>query len=57
MRTELARFPFIKTLDQFDFGFQPSIDERLVRELATLRLIANAENVVLLGPPVSARLT
>ena len=51
MRTKLARFPFVKTLDQFDFAFQPSLDERLVRELATLRFIANAENVVFLGPP------
>jgi len=51
MRTKLARFPFIKTMDQFDFSFQPSIDERLVSELATLRFIANAENVVFLGPP------
>ena len=51
MRTKLARFPFLKTLDQFDFGFQPSIDERLVRELATLRFVANAENVAPLGPP------
>jgi hypothetical protein len=32
---KLARFPFLKTLDQFDFGFQPSVDERLDRELAT----------------------
>jgi|SRR6476620_3810953 len=51
MRTKLARFPFLKTLDQFDFGFQPSVDERLVRDLATLRFLANAENVLLLGPP------
>src|SRR3972149_4578085 len=51
MRTKLARFPFIKTLDTFDFSFQPSLDERLVRELATLRFMANAENVVFLGPP------
>lgn len=50
MRTKLARFPFIKTMDTFDFGFQPSIDERLVRELACLRFIANAENVMFLGP-------
>ena len=34
-----------------DLSFQPSIDERLVRELATLRFIANAENVIFLGPP------
>jgi DNA replication protein DnaC len=51
MRTKLARFPFLKTLDQFDFAFQPSIDERQVRDLATLRFLANAENVILLGPP------
>jgi DNA replication protein DnaC len=51
MRTKLARFPFLKTLDQFDFSFQPSVDERLVRDLASLRFLANAENVLLLGPP------
>jgi DNA replication protein DnaC len=51
MRTKLARFPFLKTLDQFDFRFQPSLDERLVRDLASLRFLAHAENVVLLGPP------
>jgi DNA replication protein DnaC len=51
MKTKLAHFPFIKTLDQFDFPFQPSINERQVRELATLRFVANGENVLLLGPP------
>lgn len=51
MRTKLARFPFLKTLDQFEFGFQPSIDERLVRDLASLRFLAHAENVCFLGPP------
>jgi len=38
-------------LDQFDFGFQPSISERQIRELASLRFVANGENVLLLGPP------
>jgi DNA replication protein DnaC len=51
MKTKLAHFPFIKTLDHFDFAFQPSINERQVRELATLRFVANGENVLLLGPP------
>jgi DNA replication protein DnaC len=51
MRTKLARFPFLKTLDQFDFAFQPSIDERQLRDLATLRFVAHAENLVFLGPP------
>jgi DNA replication protein DnaC len=51
MRTKLARFPFLKTLDQFEFSFQPSSDERQLRDLATLRFVASGENVVLLGPP------
>ena len=51
MKTKLAHFPFTKTLDQFEFGFQPSISERQIQELATLRFIAHGENVLLLGPP------
>ncbi len=46
-----ARFPFIKTIDTFDFSFQPSIDKKLIKELATLRFIHRGENVVFLGPP------
>ena len=46
-----ARFPFVKTLDQFDFASQPSINEAQVRDLATLRFVAHGENVLLLGPP------
>jgi DNA replication protein DnaC len=51
MKTKLAHFPVLKTLDEFDFAFQPSIEERQVRELATLRFVAQAENLLLLGPP------
>ncbi|MDI9547576.1 MAG: IS21-like element helper ATPase IstB [Chloroflexota bacterium] len=51
MKTKLAHFPFVKTLDEFDFAFQPSINERQIRELATVRFVANSENVLLLGPP------
>jgi DNA replication protein DnaC len=50
-RLQLAHLPYIKTFDQFDFSFQPSIDERQVRELRTLRFIHEASNVILLGPP------
>jgi DNA replication protein DnaC len=38
-RLQLAHLPFLKTFEQFDFSFQPSIDERQVRELRTLRFI------------------
>lgn len=51
MGVQIAHFPAVKTLDEFEFAFQPSLDQRLVRELATSRFVANAENVLLFGPP------
>lgn len=51
VKTRMARLPFVKTLDQFDFAFQPSVNEKQVRELATMRFVANGENALLLGPP------
>ena len=50
-RLQLAHLPYLKTFDQFDFAFQPSIDERQVRELRTLRFVHESSNVILLGPP------
>jgi DNA replication protein DnaC len=41
-------FPFRKTLDDFDFSFQPSIDRSVIDDLMTLRYIHNTENVVFL---------
>jgi DNA replication protein DnaC len=51
MGIQIAHFPTVKTLDDFDFKFQASIDARLVRELATGRFISQAENVLIFGPP------
>ena len=51
MGIQIAHFPAIRTLEEFDFKFQPSIDHKLVRELATGRFIVGAENVLLFGPP------
>ena len=50
-RTRLAHLPFQRTLEQFDFAFQPSIDERLVKEMANLAFVAEATNILLVGPP------
>jgi DNA replication protein DnaC len=50
-RLSQARLPWIKTLEQFEFGFQPSIDRKVVRELSGLGFVERAENVILLGPP------
>jgi DNA replication protein DnaC len=50
-RLRQSRFPWLKTLDQFDFDFQPSLDRRQVRELAGLSFVERTQNVVILGPP------
>jgi DNA replication protein DnaC len=50
-RLRQARFPWVKTLDQFDFDFQPSLDRKQVRELAAMSFVERGQNVVLLGPP------
>ena len=51
MRIQMARFPFQKTLDGFDWKAQPSIDPKVIKELATMRFVANGANALLLGPP------
>ena len=50
-RMRFAGFPSTKTLEEFDFTAQPSIDRKLVDELATLRFIEEKANVLLIGPP------
>lgn len=45
LKTQWAHFPYLKGLDQFDFDFQPSIEERKVRELAGLAFLERKENV------------
>ncbi len=50
-RIRLSRLPHRKTLDEFDFEFQPGIDSRQIKELATLAFAARNENIIFLGPP------
>jgi DNA replication protein DnaC len=47
----IAHFPIKRTLEDFDFDLQPSVDRRLFKELETGCFLAHAENVLLLGPP------
>ncbi|MFL6232702.1 MAG: ATP-binding protein [Thermoanaerobaculia bacterium] len=51
MKTTMARFPFQKSLESFDFKIHPSIEPMVICELAAGRFIADADNVLLLGPP------
>ena len=51
MRTAMARLPFVKPLETFDFGYQPSIDRKQVQTLASCHFIEHGDNVIVLGPP------
>ena len=46
-----SRLPAVKTLEEFDFSFQPSIKREQIDSLAELSFLERKENVVLLGPP------
>jgi DNA replication protein DnaC len=46
-----AKFPLIKTMEAFDFSFQPGLKERKVINLASLQFVEKQENIIFLGPP------
>ena len=50
-RLKAARFPELKTIDDFDFSFNPSINKKSILDLASCRFIYKTEGVLLLGPP------
>ena len=50
-RLRFAKLPARKTLEQFDFAAQPSLDRRLIDDLATLRFVEEKANILLIGPP------
>lgn len=47
----LSKLPHHKTLDDYDFSFQPDLEPRKIRDLATLSFVQARANVALLGPP------
>ena len=50
-RLRIARFPEIKTIEGFNFDFQPSIDRQKLFSLLDFEFIKRAENILFLGPP------
>lgn len=50
-RISRARFPVLRTLEQFDFSFQPGLSAARVRELASLAFLDQAVNVLFVGGP------
>jgi DNA replication protein DnaC len=51
LNLQFARFPYLKRLADFDYAAQPSIDPRLIDELATGRYLSAGRNLLFLGPP------
>jgi DNA replication protein DnaC len=54
MAQSLAKFPYLRTLEDVEFDAQPSLDPRQIRDLATCRWIANGDALLVQGPPVPA---
>ena len=50
-RLRYARFPYRRTIEEFDFDFQPSVDRKLVEDLASLRFISEGRSIAFLGQP------
>ena len=46
-----AKFPFVKTIEEYDFSFQPQVDEKLIRELSELNFLRDNKNILFVGPP------
>lgn len=50
-RIKAARFPVAKTLAEFDFDFQPKLDVKLIKTLATCEFIEKKQTAILVGQP------
>jgi DNA replication protein DnaC len=50
-RMRAAHFPVVKTLEEFDFSFQPKIDAKQIKSLASCDFIGKHENLLFIGPP------
>lgn len=50
-RISQAKFPMLKTVESFDFSFQPGLNEKEVLQLNSLSFLDQKNNVIFLGPP------
>jgi DNA replication protein DnaC len=50
-RLKAARFPSLKTLEEFDFDFNPALKKKEIMSLASSSFIYKAQNILLIGPP------
>ena len=48
---KVAHFPYLKEIKDFDFDYQPSINEEVIKDLSTLRFIEEKKNILFMGSP------
>lgn len=48
---KVANFPYLKTFEDFDFSFQPSINKEEIMDFKNLRFLEKKENILLIGTP------
>lgn len=48
---KVANFPYIKTFEDFDFSYQPSISKEQILDFRNLRFMERTENILLIGTP------
>ena len=46
-----SSLPYVKTIDEFDFAFQPGINRQQIMNLFDLSFLERKENIIFLGPP------
>ena len=51
IQVSVSHFPYVKTIDEFDFHFQTSVNKSEIKDLATLRFLENKENILFYGTP------
>lgn len=51
IQVSVSHFPYVKTIDEFDFYFQTSVNKSEIKDFATLRFLQNKENILFYGTP------
>ena len=51
IQVSVSHFPYIKTLEEFDYHFQPSVNKTEIRDFGTLRFLEHKENILFYGTP------
>lgn len=51
IQVNVAGFPFVKRMEDYDYDFQPSVNKAQIKDLCTLRFIENKENILFYGTP------